>query len=458
MQGRIGAAQWIVLVLLAAGQHVEPAHGDEPPGERLRIIVETDAGGDPDDEQSMVRFLLYANQWDVEGIICTRPIAREGENLNRHRTGLEIVRAQIEAYGQCYESLSSHDPRYPLPAYLQEVTVAGYGDDQAGVKLVIDAVDRPDPRPVWFLNWGTDNGSAPSSLKLALDQVRMQRGEKAYAAFKDRLRLSSADKFEPHTWAVDPPFRLWIDTFRPERPEGRWYHRFSALTATAGGFDLKRDVLTGHGLLGTLYPQNTTHRQKEGDSMTFLYLIPTGMNDPMHPQWGSWAGRYGQQDDAGGRAYFWANQVDTWRGVTSRDATLARWAADLQNDFRARLDWCAQPADRANHPPQVVLNGDQSRRILSLPVEGGSQVPLHAAGTTDPDGDPLSYLWFVYPEAGTYRGQVSLQGDRQAETELQVPEDAAGTTIHVILRAQDQGDPPLARYRRAILEVAERQP
>jgi len=31
----------------------------------------------------------------------------------------------------------------------------------------------------------------------------------------------------------------------------------------AGGFDLKRDVLTGHGPLGALYPTNTTHPQKE---------------------------------------------------------------------------------------------------------------------------------------------------------------------------------------------------
>ena len=41
--------------------------------EKLRVIVETDAGGDPDDEQSQVRFLLYANEWDVVGIIANRP-------------------------------------------------------------------------------------------------------------------------------------------------------------------------------------------------------------------------------------------------------------------------------------------------------------------------------------------------------------------------------------------------
>ena len=36
---------------------------------------------------------------------------------------------------------------------------------------------------------------------------------------------------------------------------------------------------------------------------------------------------------------------------------LARWAADLQNDFRARLDWCVQPPEQANHRPLAVLNG-----------------------------------------------------------------------------------------------------
>ena len=60
--------------------------------ERIRLIIETDAGGDPDDEQSLVRFLLYANEWDVEGIIANRSAARDGENRNPERTGLGIAR------------------------------------------------------------------------------------------------------------------------------------------------------------------------------------------------------------------------------------------------------------------------------------------------------------------------------------------------------------------------------
>ena len=72
--------------------------------------------------------------------------------------------------------------------------------------------------------------------------------------------------------------------------------------------------------------------------MSFLYLVPTGMNDPSQPGWGSWAGRYGLNPEYGGKPYYWANQADAWQEETHRDNTLKRWAADLQNDFRARLE------------------------------------------------------------------------------------------------------------------------
>src|SRR5262245_43059734 len=74
-----GAQPATVIVKKNVGGGVVP--GPAGGTERLRVIIETDAGGDPDDEQSLVRFLLYANEWDVEGIICTLPRAREKENL-----------------------------------------------------------------------------------------------------------------------------------------------------------------------------------------------------------------------------------------------------------------------------------------------------------------------------------------------------------------------------------------
>src|SRR5207244_5298514 len=115
--------RWLALILAALASSL--GAGQVAATERLRVIIETDAGGDPDDEQSLVRFLLYANEWDVEGIIANRPNARDGENQNPERTGLGIVRRLLNAYGQCYTNLVANDPRYPTREYLWQRTVAG---------------------------------------------------------------------------------------------------------------------------------------------------------------------------------------------------------------------------------------------------------------------------------------------------------------------------------------------
>ncbi len=212
--------QWVARCVAAAAamlvtSFAAPLQAAEDSPPRLRLIIETDAGGDPDDEQSLVRFLLYASEWDVEGIIANRPRARDGENKNAERTGLGIVRAQVAAYGLCWPKLVKHDPRYPSPDALAARTVAGYDDTTAAVDLIIAAVDRDDPRPLWYSDWGTDAGGATNNLRRALDRVLAERGADGYAKFKSRLRLSSADAFGRHTRELAPPFPLWVDTYRP---------------------------------------------------------------------------------------------------------------------------------------------------------------------------------------------------------------------------------------------------
>jgi hypothetical protein len=78
-------------------------------------------------------------------------------------------------------------------------------------------------------------------------------------------------------------------------------------------------------------------------------------------------------------------------------------------------------------------------------------VKLSAAGSSDPDGQKLAYQWFVYPEAGTYQGEVPITDPDSPEARVQIPAGAAGKTIHVILAVRDQGSPPLARYRRVVI-------
>ena len=451
----IYAGRTICLMLMAAYCFASsPLLAAEDASSRLRLLIETDAGGDPDDEQSLVRFLLYANEWDVEGIIANRQITRGRENSNRERTGLGVVLALVRAYGQVWTNLVKHDVRYPEPDTVLKRTVAGYDDTEDGVNLILRAVDGPDPRPLWYSDWGTDNGAATNNLRRALERVLRERGAAGYAKFKSRLRLSSYDKFAGHT-AIAPAWTFWVNTWQPELNRLRWYHRFSALTATAGGFDLRRHVLTDHGPLGALYPTNTTHRQKEGDTASFLYLVPTGMNDPYEPGWGGWAGRYGAREDFAALPYFWANQADVWRGTTNRDNTLLRWAAHLQNDFRARLDWCVKGVKEANHPPSVVLNGVPGTDVLRFGARTGESIKFDLSGTQDRDRHGVDYDWFTYPEAGTYRGAVVLEGTNSPTALFKVPRNAAGKSIHVIVAVTDRGEPPLTRYRRAVIDVTD---
>src|SRR5210317_1977384 len=72
------------------------------PGAKARIVVMIDIGGDPDDRQSMVRFLLYACDFDVEGL-CTG----FGHGHYEH-TRPELIRQAVDAYGQVLENLRLH--------------------------------------------------------------------------------------------------------------------------------------------------------------------------------------------------------------------------------------------------------------------------------------------------------------------------------------------------------------
>jgi hypothetical protein len=438
-------------LLLASAILVFPNPGSAV-DERLRVIIETDAGGDPDDEQSLVRWILYTNEWDVEAIIANRAAARDGENRNRERTGLGIVQQMVRAYGECYPRLVEHDPRYPKPDLLLSRTVAGYDDRNDAVERLISILDSPDPRPIWYADWGTDRGAATNNLRRALDRVLKERGQPGYAELKKKLRVFGyPELFGDHANKLAPPFALLVNTFQPPLDGKRWYHRFSGITAKAGGFDLQRDVMSDHGPIGALYPTNTTHGQKEGDTMTFLSWISTGMSDPAKPEWGSWAGRYGFNPESGNWPFYWANQADAWEGSTHRDNTLKRWAVALQNDFRARMDWCVKPRAEANHPPQPCLKDHPENDIFHLKPRAGSRIDLDASPSTDPDGQMITFEWTIYPEPGTYRGDIQLTSPSGPATSIDLPPDSANKTIHIILAATDNGEPALTRYRRIIL-------
>jgi hypothetical protein len=128
------------------------------------------------------------------------------------------------------------------------------------------------------------------------------------------------------------------------------------------------------------------------------------------------------------------------------------WLPDIQNDFAARMDWCLNAYENANHYPSI----DSSLpRILY--AEAGEKITLDAGGSNDPDGDKLGYLWWHYHFAGTnpYGVEIPIEGSERAKASLVIPEDAAGKELHIILEVADSGEPQLKQYKRTIIRVKE---
>lgn len=426
----------------ATGQEVKFEKHKKP-----RLVVLTDIGGDPDDMQSMVRFLLYACDFEVEGL-CT------GFGHGHYKdTRPDLIWKMVEAYGMVLPNLRNHRPSYPSREHLMGLVKDGHngdphrvgpGMDSEASDWIIKVLDRDDPRPVWFTIWG-----GPRELAQAIWKVQHTHSAEQLAAFKRKIRVHSiADQDRTAEWVKqNHPDVFWIYSrvlFR-----GIWKEGDQSLVSPEW---LEKHVRTGHGPLGPVYPPKASGKAgvKEGDTPSFLYVLPDGLSDPEHPQWGNWGGRFRRSSQ--GNEYI--PTEDRTDGGSDMLYTIHRWRRAYQNAFAARMDWCVKTYEQCNHEPVATCNGDRSRDILQIPVDPGADVRLSAAGSSDPDGDKLSCKWWVYKEAGTYQGDAPIRPANAVEAVLTVPRGASGGTIHVILEVIDDGKPRLTGYRRVILKVS----
>ena len=417
-----------------------------PASAKARIVVMTDIGGDPDDRQSIIRFMLYTCDFDVEGL-CT------GFGFGHDKvTRPDLIRKAVQAYGNVLPNLRKHRADYPSTERLLNLIKDGHngdpqrvgpGMDSAASDWIIKVLDRADPRPVWFSIWG-----GPRELAQAIWKVSQTRSPAELARFKSKIRVHSiADQDHTARWVKENhPDVFWIFSDRMFR--GIWKEGDQSLVSPKW---LSKHVLTGHGPLGPLYPPKAAGKDgvKEGDTPSFFYELPNGLSDPEHPEWGNWGGRF--RRSGSGNEYI--PTEDIMDGTFDLLYPIHRWRAAYQNEFAARMDWCVKPYAEANHAPRALCNGDRTLRVQTIETVPGAEVKLSAAGSSDPDGDRLRYKWWVYREAGTYWDAAPIRGSDQVEALIGVPKQAAGRTIHVILEVTDTGRPPLVTYRRVILKV-----
>lgn len=447
---------------------------------KLRVLVLTDIENEPDDAMSMVRFLTYCNQWDVEGLVATTSIHQ------KDKVAAWRIREIVEAYGKVRDNLLIHEPGYPTTNHLFSVikegrtdygmNAVGEGKDSAGSDWIIRVVDQNDPRPVWIPVWG-----GPNCLAQALWKVRATRPAGALEKFVAKIRVYTiSDQDDSGPWLRKTFPKLFYVASPGFHPFGG-YHNATWTGISGDNFHgrfaggdfaiVDNPWLDEHvrskGLLGAQYPP--TKFLMEGDTPSFFFIIFNGLNAPEHPDWGGWGGRYEFYTpplrkwhlEAETRP-FWTDAEDEVLGVdgkwhTGNKETIWRWRSAYQNDFVARMNWSVTTNFAgANHPPIAKL-----KHANALTAKAGEVVNLSAEGSTDPDGNALSYQWIYYPEPGTFTlsnartgSPLNIENADTMNAAFTVPVKVGRPgTLHVVLAVTDNGTPALTRYQRVIVDV-----
>ncbi len=446
-----------------------------------RVIILSDIEADPDDTQSFVRLFLYANEIDIKGLIATTSC------WHKTRVDPESIKKIINAYGKVQPNLLKHEAGFPTAQVLLQLVKqgpskygmegVGKGNDSQGSDWIIKVLEEKDERPLWISVWGGANTLAQALYKIK--NTKIEAGAKKLIA---KLRVYTiSDQDDSGIWIRNNfPDLFFIVSPGDDYGSSTW----GAINSLIKGINndeisnqwLAKNIQQGHGPLGAAYPD--VAYGMEGDTPSWLSLIPNGLSEPEHPDWGGWGGRYelykpdfsklkkgssGVPFEPEARE-IWTNAMDSYSpfiykeygrtvgkdtaSFTDSKVTLWRWRNDFQNDFAARMDWCTKSYKEANHPPVAVLDHPDH-----ITVKSGEVFGLDASASTDPDGDNLSYLWFNYPEAGSYRKLVATSAENAHGVYVVAPEVQKKETIHFILKVTDKGMPALSRYKRVIVTV-----
>lgn len=458
-----------------------------------RVIVLSDIGNEPDDQMSLIRFLLYSNELDIEGIVATT------STWQKKVVHPETMHTLVQAYGKVRPNLLQHAKGWPAAEDLDRLIFSGQaaygmaatGADKLseGAQAIIRAADRDDARPLWISLWGGAN-----TLAQALIQVKATRDPAAVQKFVEKLRVYSiSDQDDAGPW-IRREFPALSYIVLPSTPtSGEYYYAtwtgisgdvYYRNCAGANGAVVTNEWLDANirskGPLGKLYPKFAFIM--EGDTPSFLGLLDNGLNAYRRPDWGGWGGRYLYRQPYGESHAIWTQGGDMFSRVTSQDtvtgldgkeyisdhATIWRWRDAYQNDFAARMDWTSTDFAHANHNPHLVVNGYAGTAPVVLDAVVGQPLQLDATRSADPDGQKLNFTWFHYGEAGATGANLAAVTLAGADTSKAVvtptavcrPQWFAGVgrcsgigVAHIILAVTDEGSPKLTSYRRVILNV-----
>jgi hypothetical protein len=497
---KIGAAfNALINVVLVSALAAAPAWGKTKP----RVVVTTDP--ELDDNNSLLRYLLYSTDFQTEGLIYASSAFHwkgDGKGTRYSVPGREYSRLRpnpcpctswrwpldsrfidenVAAYEKSYPNLKIHSADYPSPRELRAKIRWGNvefdGDisrDSDGSRLIAALLLDNNPDPLYLLAWG-----GASTIARALKSIEERYGNSPRWM---KIRRGVSHKAIIQTFGdQDDTLKRYV---KPNWPEVE----IRQMATQTYGYDARGAVLPADQvyLSGAWTRENVSSRGSMGERYRvwgdgkqmvagdiFDYFGLAGFTieqlkmqryvvfTPVQEQ-GSWIsegdsstfmnlihnGLRGHENASfggwGGR-----NGTDSGPKGPNTQYASARFFGAAQRDLAARFKWAVTPQySGANHAPSVLVKGPLLRT-----VRAGEVVELRGAAS-DPDGDDVRTGWWQYAEAGSYFGNVPVSAEDSKTVSVHIPRDArSGDTIHMILEGEDSGSPRLTRYARVILEV-----
>lgn len=460
---------WMTVALMAMPLRAETARSPKHGALKPRLVVCTDiapANVEPDDMESMVHLMAYADMFEIEALITSvgwncdpYPIdwslymyrvmgayATDVKNLMK-RSGQKAFlpmeqenRSQQIGYWPSAEYVTS---RVVMGSVNGGIRSIGEGNDSPGSELLIKLADEDDPRPIYVAAWGGAN-----TLAQAIWRVKQTRTDDEVRNFVRKFRLytiTDQDMDYNHRMDRARSSHMWLrqefqDDLQFIWDEGTWQEQC----------ELGKQYWTHHqqniqpkGALGKEYPNYKWG--VEGDTPSFLYVLPNGLSDPEDPRQAGWAGYHERGMCPDSLTTAWTSWQEPVRSISV--GYKQRFYPDEMADFEARMQWADQ--GEGNRNPIVVVNGHQGPSPLVIHAKAGDTLRLDASKSYDPDGDVLIEKWWQQPEIGT--ATLDIQWSDVAT--IRIPQDAAGQTLHVVCELCDQGPFTLKGYQRIIIVV-----
>jgi hypothetical protein len=472
-----------------------------------RTIVTTD--GEIDDVDTFIRFLLYTNAFETQGLIYSSsmwhwkgdgkgtPFTSEmemtrniyGENLTHLRwPGTQWMEELLAAYAQVHPNLLLHDANYPAAETLLALVKTGNIDfegDMAqrteGSEWIAKKLLDDDPREIFLQAWGGTNTIARALKSIEQDYSQrpdwpeiQERVSKKAIIYTIMDQDATYNKYIGPSWPKIRVFynanQFWCFAYPWKKVVPK-----SQQPYLEGSF-MGPNIINGHGpLLQKYYSYGDGQKQEgdpnhfegdiskivhtdrgsfskydfisEGDSPAFLHLVDVGLDNYEDPSRGGWSGRFVLSKDHPYRYEDGAAAADVnpETGQLDKNYPQTRWIKEMQLDFAARADWCVAPYNGANHPPKIWIAEGNQ-----LTATAGEKVML-TLGYSDPDGHPVALKAWCYAEAGD---GAALVETKQKLAIVTIPKNAQpGNTFHIIVSGTDAGFPALTRYQRLVITV-----